>query len=733
MNSVCRLAVAVAFVAAVNAPAGLRAQAAQQPPTQPPAQPPPAQQPPPAKPEEPPKYEETVVVSGSRLEQKLIDTPATMSVVTAQTIEAAPTQNFAELLRSIPGVNITQVSARDINITSRSATGTLATGQLALLDGRSLYQDFFGFVMWDFLPVNLNEIKQIEVIRGPASAVWGANAVNGVVNVVTKSPREMQGTSAVLGFGGFERTNDQEDAGTVWYVSGTHAQAVDDRWAYKLSAGGYSQDPLSRPTGIIPGSPGTPYPGFTNTGTTQPKFDARVDYDYEDGRKLSFSGGVAGTEGIMHSGIGPFDIDTGSVMGYVKASYSQRALRVGVFTNILRGEASNLLTRDIQGNPIGFDFETTTFDIDISNVQTFASRHVVSYGGNFRQNNFALSLAPGGDNRTEFGVYAQDEIFLSDHFRWVVGARVDRFDFLDDFVFSPRTTFMIKPRADQAIRFSYNRAYRSPSVINNFLDVTLVEPIPLGLFNPALAGRIYPLPVRSAGSELLGEQLNEQVLDTFEVGFTGAVAPRTTVSAAFYVNRSNDEILFTEVRDARYSALNPPPNWTAITGLPPQVIAFIPPDGTLPALFTYRNLGEVFQPGIELGIDSAVNEYFSAFVNYSWQGEPDPEDFDISELNLPPTHRFNAGVGFNYGRFFGNLSVNYTDDAFWQDVLDARFHGTTDSYTLVNAGIGANWADDRVTTAVKIVNLGNQNVQQHVFGDILKRQIVAEIRVNVTR
>ena len=78
----------------------------------------------------------------------------------------------------MPGVNVTQVSARDINITSRAATGTLATGQLALLDGRSLYQDFFGFVMWDFLPVDLNEVKQIEVIRGPASAVWGANAVS---------------------------------------------------------------------------------------------------------------------------------------------------------------------------------------------------------------------------------------------------------------------------------------------------------------------------------------------------------------------------------------------------------------------------------------------------------------------------------------------------------------------------------------------------------------------------
>src|SRR5688500_4815842 len=245
------------------------------------------------KPDEPQKYEETVVVSASRTEEKLINAPATMSVIGAQTIQSAPTQNFAELLRTVPGMNITQVSARDINVTSRGATGTLGTGQLALLDGRSLYQEFVGFVMWDFLPVNLNEIKQVEVIRGPASAVWGANALNGVVNVITKSPREMQGTSAIIGIGGFDRTSG--GAGTMFYASGTHAQAANDRVSFKISGGGYTQDPYSRPTGPIPCDrpevcvvARASYPNFTNQGSTQPKFDGRVDYDYPDGRRLSF-------------------------------------------------------------------------------------------------------------------------------------------------------------------------------------------------------------------------------------------------------------------------------------------------------------------------------------------------------------------------------------------------------------------------------------------------------------
>jgi outer membrane receptor protein involved in Fe transport len=721
--------VAAVFAAALTAAPAAAGQPPAQKPTDPKEQQPPAQKPDPKpadpKTEEQQKYEETVVVSASKTEQKLVNAPATMSVIGPRAIQNATTQNFADLFRTVPGVNVTQISGRDINITSRAATGTLATGQLALLDGRSMYQDFFGFVMWDFLPVNFNEIKQIEVIRGPASAVWGANAVYGVVNVITKSPREIQGTSATFGLGSFDRKVESVDPGTgsLWYVSGTHAQAINDRWAYKLSAGGYSQDFLPRPTGIIPGSPGsgTPYPPYANEGTLQPKFDARVDYDYEDGKKLMFSGGFSGTEGIMHSGIGPFDIKSGSTMSYAKVGFSKGGMRAGFFTNILNGDAANLLTRDVQGRPITFDFETRTIDFEASNVHTLATRHVVSYGGNLRFNTFDLSLAPLGDNRTEFGIYGQDEIFLSDMFRWVIGGRVDRFDYIDDFVFSPRTTFMIKPQEDHTFRISYNRAYRSPSVVNNFLDVTIAEPINLGLFSPLLAGQFYQLPIRSIGNE----DLQEMSLDAFETSYTGVLAGRTVLSAAWYINRTKNDILFTEERSARWTHLNPPPGWP----LPPGAIFLATGGAGFPALFTYKNFGETTQRGVELGVDSNVNDMFSVFANYSWQGEPKPEGFDLSELNLPPTHRFNTGVSINYKNGFGNVAVSYTDGAFWQDVLDARYSGTTDSYTSVNAGVGARLMHDRLTASLKVTNLANKTIQQHVFGDVLKRQFIGEVRV----
>jgi outer membrane receptor protein involved in Fe transport len=408
-------------------------------------------------------------------------------------------------------------------------------------------------------------------------------------------------------------------------------------------------------------------------------------------------------------------------------NFTRKALRAAAFTQMLDGDATNLLARNPAGEFIRFAFKTRTTDLDVSNVQTFASRHVVSYGGNLRFNAFDLSIAPQADNRTEFGVYVQDEIFLTEHFRWSVGARGDRFDYLDSFVFSPRTALLIKPQPNQTFRLSYNRAYRSPSVINNFLDTTLTEPLVLSRINPALPSQPpYLIPISVRGIE----DLKETVLDAYEVGYTGVVAERTVVSAAFYTNRTKNDIFFTENRDRRWTAANPPPGW-AFGLLPPAVISLLttPPGQGLPASFTYRNFGRTTQKGVELGVDTSA-KYANVFVNYSYQATPEPEGFDISELNLPAKNRFNVGAGFNYSRFLGNVSISYSDGAFWQDVLDDRYHGTTEAYTLVNAGFGVKWGPrDRITTSVKATNLGNQNVQQHVFGDITKRQIVGELRV----
>jgi outer membrane receptor protein involved in Fe transport len=673
-------------------------------------------------PDRPVAFEEQLVVTASRTDQQLVNAPASVSLITTDVIQNSPGTNIGDLLRAVPGINVAQLSARDVNLTARGATSTLATSQLALVDGRSVYLDFFGMVMWDLVPTNANEIKQIEVIRGPASAVWGANAMSGVVNVITLSPRELAaggGDSITIGAGFFDRDATGQDNGTggLFYVNGTHAQAVNDKWSYKLSAGYFSQDPLPRPTGTINNSFNTPYPPYTNVGTSQPKFDARVDYELENSGKLVFSGGVAGTEGIIHSGIGPFDINSGSRLTYFSGRYQKGGRHIGFFTNILNGDAVNFLSRDITGALLPMSFDTTTFDIDASDLRTFGTRHVVSYGGNYRHNSFDISIAPNGDNRNEGGAYVQDEIFLADKFRWVVGGRLDKFSSIDNAVFSPRTTLMYKPSLNQTVRLSFNRAFRAPSFINNNLDVALLNQVNLSAISPALSAFVFPF--RAVGNP----DLEQETMTAYEIGYTGVLRRRATVTAAVYWNTTDDAIFFTQA--ASYTAANPPVTW------PPQIPTFvlnlIPPPG-LPSLFTYQNLGTVKDKGIELGVDGVVNRYLNVVVNYSYQADPDVEGFDPSETNFPANNRFNAGFNFNYGRYLGNFMVSYTGDAYWQDVLDQRFAGTTDAFTLVNLGFGVKWMQDRLVTSLKINNLANSEVQQHIFGDILKRQVVGEVR-----
>jgi outer membrane receptor protein involved in Fe transport len=679
-----------------------------------------------------PKYEEQVVVTASKVEQQLINAPATVSVIGTQALASKSSQDFAGLFRAVPGVNVSQTSARDVNITSRGATSTLSTTQLALIDGRSIYLDFFGFVGWDFLPINFSEIKQVEVIRGPASAVWGANAMTGVVNIITKSPREMQGTTLTMGFGTFNRDVEGQASepgnGGVFYTNLTHAMAINDRWSYKVTAAFYGSDPFARPVGNLPNGTNTPYPSFGNTGTEQPKFDGRVDYDFADGRsKLVLSGGYAGTSGIIHTGIGPFRIEKGTNTSYAKATYTRGALRAQFFTNILDGTAPALLAIGLDGKPINFLFNTKTYDFDLSNISTIGTRHVLSYGGNLRHNAFDLSIAPGEDSRNEQGVYIQDEMFLAEKWRWLVGGRLDHFDVLSKAVFSPRTTLMFKPLPAHTFRVSYNQAYRAPSLTNNFLDVTILNQMDLGALSPALAGRSYVFPTLAQGNKAL----TEQSLKAYEIGYSGVINNRMSVSAAWYYNDMKNEINFTQ--DAGYSSKNVPPGWP----LPPSYLDLIIASGKfgtlgLPSHYTYVNFVKVKYQGLELGFDAQATRNVQVFANYSWQPDPSADaSIPMSEVNIAPHNRFNAGLNFSHGRYFGDVGISYQSKAYWQDVLDARYAGWTDGFSMLNAGFGAKFMDGRLITSFKGTNLANQQVMQHIFGDVMKRSLVGEVKIGL--
>jgi outer membrane receptor protein involved in Fe transport len=738
------------------------------------------------------KRQEVVVVTASKVESTLVNAPATVSVIGSDVLATAPSSNYGDLLRNVPGVNVIQMSARDINVTSRQSTNTLSNSELVLLDGRSIYLDFFGLVLWDYIPSESSEIKQIEVVRGPASAVWGANALTGVINIITKSPRELAKeaigslslTGGVLNRGAGSREDDGN--GYAYGFSGFLAQAPTDVWSYKLSGGYYNSDPFSRPTGSVPISShpldhsivtgGAPYPrdidgpgGFENDGTSQPKVDLRVDQELSNGGRMSYGGGYAGTTGIVHTGIGPFDIQNGSYLAYGRVSYTKGAFKLTGFANFLNSKAPNLLLTDPATlGPVQLNFKTQTYDIEAGHSLLLGGKNILTFGGNARKNDFDITLTPNAENRNEFGGYVQDELYF-DRFRLNAGFRVDKFGNLDDPFFSPRISFMFKPTPQHSIRVSFNRAFRAPSAVNNFLDQDIFLTSPLidlrGLapfappaLQPALS-QPFLLRVRNVGSEIRngGGSLDAESLNAYELAYTGSFG-KTSLGLAIYQNDQNNSINFTPVAPGGAFGNAPGPGFDVYTpatapaligitpgGSPvpgaivPFLLAVPPPFGpvVLPrTVSTYLNLGPLRQRGLEASIGYNINEVWSANANYSFQGDPkvlDPDTgqlrYPTAEIGLAPRNRFNLGVNWNGKQFLGSANINHTDKAFWTDVLTPAFYGPTDAYTLLNASFGMKWLDGKLTTTLKGTNLLNQSIQQHVFGDILKMQVYLEARM----
>jgi outer membrane receptor protein involved in Fe transport len=418
---------------------------------------------------------------------------------------------------------------------------------------------------------------------------------------------------------------------------------------------------------------------------------------------------MAGTEGIIHTGIGPLDVQRGSTFKYGRLTYTRDRLKFQAFVNALDGESPPLLLRGPGGGPPEFRFENQAYDVEFSNLHLFGSRHLVSYGGNFRHNRFDLSFAGRGGNRDEGGVYVQDQIFLSEQFRWIVGGRVDRFDVLKKAVFSPRTAFLFKPGAKQTFRISYNRAFRAPSFVNTLLETSLVSEIDLWTGTP------FPVVTAARGNP----ELREEALKAYEAGYIGDFGP-VVFGAALYLNHTENMIQFTST--GFYTSTDPPGGWP----VSPGVLDLLMQQGRgLPSRYSYLNFARVSDRGVELSADLAIRPGWSAFANYTWQGDPRTAGVEANDVNLPPTHRVNAGVSVSHGRFFGSFSGSFVDEQFWQDV---GIPGSTAAYTLLDGGLGVHSTDGSMTIALRAKNLLNTAVQQHVFGDLIRRTLTGEVR-----
>ncbi len=176
----------------------------------------------------------TKVTSVSKTEQKISRTASAIFVITSADIARSGATNIPDLLRMVPGVDVAQIDANTWAITARGLNGRFSNELLVLLDGRTVYTPSFGGVFWDVFDLPLEDIERIEVIRGPGGTIWGANAVNGVVNIITKRAAETRGGMVVAGGG-----NLNQGFGTTQYGGGLGA-----RTDYRVFAKYFNQDHL---------------------------------------------------------------------------------------------------------------------------------------------------------------------------------------------------------------------------------------------------------------------------------------------------------------------------------------------------------------------------------------------------------------------------------------------------------------------------------------------------------
>ena len=169
------------------------------------------------------------VTSASKKEQKLSNVPAAIFVITMEDIRRSGATNLPDLLRMVPGLDVAQINPSTWAISARGFNGQYSNKLLVLIDGRTVYTPIFSGVFWDAQDVPVDSIGRIEIIRGPGATVWGANAVNGVINIITKSAGDTQNGLATVEGGTLEH-----GAGMVRYGG-----RIGSRGAYRVFADGF--------------------------------------------------------------------------------------------------------------------------------------------------------------------------------------------------------------------------------------------------------------------------------------------------------------------------------------------------------------------------------------------------------------------------------------------------------------------------------------------------------------
>jgi iron complex outermembrane receptor protein len=431
------------------------------------------------------------VTSVSRRPEKLSETASAIQVITPEDIRRSGVTRLPEALRLASNLHVAQVDSRQWAISARGFNNTLANKMLVLIDGRTLYTPLHAGVFWDVQDTLLEDIDQIEVISGPGATLWGANAVNGVINVTTKSAKDTQGL-LLLGGGGFEL----RDFLGVRY-GGTLRSAH-----YRVYGKFFNRDSAIFPSGRD---------AANDWHMGQSGF--RIDWDASRTNLFTLQGDYYSGR-IAQPGVGDTVADGGNVIGRWSHTFSDSSdLKLQLYYD-----------RTHRRIPNTFAEVLNIYDVDFQHRFPLGERQDFVWGLSYRLinddvvNSPGLAFLPPRVSRQWFGGFVQDEIALmKDRVHLTLGTKIERNSYTG-FEYQPSGRLAWKLSPHQTMWAAISRAVRTPSRIDRELFAPQSPPF-------LIAG---------------GPGFESEELLAYELGYRIQPSDRLSLSLATFYNDYDD-------------------------------------------------------------------------------------------------------------------------------------------------------------------------------------------------
>ncbi|HXV87292.1 MAG TPA: TonB-dependent receptor [Gemmatimonadales bacterium] len=426
---------------------------------------------------------DAIVVTVGRAPEKQLEAPASVHVIQEVDVRERPALTVIDQLKNVPGVDVSQGGLVQSNVVGRGFNNIFSGSTLMLVDNRFASVPSLRVNVPAFFSSTSEDMEQMEFVLGPGAALYGPNSAKGVLAITTKSPLTSQGSTLWFesGFRAGSRDaagNSLDDPQPIWRAGGRFAVA-DERVGFKIS-GEYLKatdwlyrdpaEPLQLPLRLGPTHCDTIF-GCRNFNLEKWNADARVDVKTGDDSELILAAGNNQAINLIE----PTGIGAGMV-GDWRYSYAQTRFRLGRLFLQAFGNFSNA------GNT--FLLRTGQPIVDYSRVYAvqgqygfdLGTRGTILVGGDYvqtvpRTNSTINGRNEADDNITEVGGYVHSITRLTDQLELIAALRVDDHSRLEDLNISPRGALVFKPTETQNIRFTYNRAFATPTTNNLFLDI----------------------------------------------------------------------------------------------------------------------------------------------------------------------------------------------------------------------------------------------------------------------